>query len=78
MVYDLDFNQFIWNMELVDLGVVPSTRPPNCPDSFCYDIPNFGNVTALGVHAPPPMRFSPPMGNPGSATGCHSHVEVWV
>ena len=59
MVYDLDFNQFIWNMELVDLGVVPGTRPPNCPDSFCYDIPNFGNVTALGVHAPPPMRFGP-------------------
>ena len=35
---------------------------------FRFDIQILWNVATSGVHVPPPMRSTPPMGNPGSAT----------
>ena len=47
---------------------MPGARPPQESRFFRFDIQNFRNVTALGVHAP--LRvLRPPTGNPGSATG---------
>ena len=43
--------------------------PLRVPNSFRFDIQNFRNVTASGVHTPPPRGPTPPpTGNPGSAT----------
>ena len=55
---------------LADLGGARPARPPQGSQFFRFDIQNFRNVTASGVHTPsyevhaPP----PPTGNPGSAT----------
>ena len=47
-------------ISLADVGGVPGARPQGSR-FFRFDIQNFRNVTASGVHAPPPT------GNPGSA-----------
>ena len=49
-------------------GCVPSMCPPYGSRFFCFDMQNFWNVAASGVHSPPYEVHTPPMGNPGSAT----------
>ena len=48
---------------LADLGGVPGARPPYGSRFFHFDIQNFRNVTASGVHAPPPPQeiLDPPL-----------------
>ena len=54
------------NKSLADLGGVPGApSPPQGSRFFCFDIQNFRNVTASGVHVPP---HASPTENPGSAT----------
>ena len=59
---------------LADLGSVPGARPPPQGSRFFrFDILNFRNVTASGVHVPP-------TGNPGSATVITGHqrpLRLW-
>ena len=42
--------------------------PPYGSRFFRFDMQNFLNVAASGVHAPPYEVHAPPTGNPGSAT----------
>ena len=42
--------------------------PPQVSQFFRFDIQNFRNVTASGVHTPSYEVHAPPTGNPGSAT----------
>ena len=54
---------------LADLGGgTPGTRPPYGSRFFRFDMQNFWNVAASGVHGPPYEVHAPPTGNPGSAT----------
>ena len=54
---------------MADLGGVrPARTPPYGSRFFRFDMQNFRNVAALGVHGPPVRGPRPPMGNPGSAT----------
>ena len=46
-------------------------HPPQGSKFFRFDIQNFQNITASGVHAPPVRGPRPPMGNPGSATAIY-------
>ena len=43
-------------------------RPPYGSRFFCFDMQNFRNVAASGVHGSPYEVHAPPTGNPGSAT----------
>ena len=48
--------------------------PPQGSQFFRFDIQNFWNVTASGVHTPSyEVHAPPPTGNPGSAT-----AEVYI
>ena len=42
--------------------------PPYRSRFFHFNMQNFQNVAALGVHSPPYEVHAPPTGNPGSAT----------
>ena len=61
---------------LADLGGVPGARPLGSR-FFRFDIQNFQNVTASGVHAPPEVH-APPTGNPGSATDFGVHFYFFI
>ena len=59
---------------------MPGARPPLLRvQILSFNIQNFQNVTALGVHAPPLRGPRPPTGNSGSATGlyCLFPKKVW-
>ena len=49
-------------------GGAPGARPPYGSRFFRFDMQNFRNIAALGVHGPPYEVHAPPKGNPGSAT----------
>ena len=51
---------------LADLG--GGRAPPYGSRFFRFDMQNFRNIAALGVHGPPYEVHAPPTGNPGSAT----------
>ena len=58
---------------LADLGGArPARAPPYGSRFFRFDMQNFWNVAASGVHGPPVRGpRPPPTGNPGSATDGH-------
>ena len=59
------------NVALADLGGARPVRAPPPPYGsrfFHFDMQNFRNVAASGVHGPSYEVHAPPMGNPGSAT----------
>ena len=62
-------------LPLADLGGAPGARPPYGSRFFHFDMQNFRNVAASGVHGPRTRSTPPPTGNPGSATDYHGiHV----
>ena len=50
------------------IGASRGARPPYGSRFFRFDMQNFWNVAASGVHGPPYEVHAPPTGNPGSAT----------
>ena len=52
------FPVHVGTMTLADLG----GRPPYGSRFFRFDMQNFRNVAASGVHGPPPTRSTPPYG----------------
>ena len=62
---------------LVDLGGVHPVHTPSYRSRFFhFDMQNFWNVAASGVHGPPYDIHAPPTGNPGSATAKHQ-IFTW-
>ena len=53
-------------------------RPPYGSRFFHFDMQNFQNIAASGVHGPPYEVHAPPTGNPGSATDVVYHMLVLV
>ena len=61
--------EYARSLTLADLGGrARRAPPPQGSQFFRFDIQNFRNVTASGVHTPSYEVHAPPTGNPGSAT----------
>ena len=63
---------------LADLRGAPGARPPYGSRFFRFDMQNFRNVAASGVHGPPYEVHAPPTGNPGSATGLEYQNRLFM
>ena len=65
-------------MPLADLGGACPAHAPYGSRLFRFDIKDFCNVAASGVHNPLTRSTPPPTGNPGSATACCQCLQQFV